>query len=121
MWLFNIQVPGQAAVYAVGSTYIQLIKFLSSGPDACGALSFDDMVIITKVDFDWGRVTGLSVAPALNSIFVGTAAQGTVQVLIESGQVLPISALGNTSTALMWIESWRVLYVSNDIALYTVT
>ena len=113
-------VPGQNAVFAISTDYIQLLTFAASGPDACGSLAVS-VVTVAQVGYDWGRVTGLTVSPALNSIFVGTAFKGTLQVLTESGQVLPISGVGNSTTALMWIESWRVLYVSNDQSLYTVS
>ncbi len=113
------QVPGQAAVYAVASNHIRLVALGAGGPDACGVLSLDQLGPKLPSDsssplFDWGRVTAVSVASALSSVFIGSATFGTLQVSTASGMVTPVAGVGNTTISLKYMDAWNTLFVSND-------
>jgi hypothetical protein len=113
------QVPGQAAVYAVASNHIRLVALGAGGPDACGVVSLGQLGPKLPSNsslplFDWGRVTAVSVASALNSVFIGSTTYGTLQLSTETGMVTPVAGVGNTTTSLKYMDSWKTLFVSND-------
>lgn len=91
-----------------------------SAAEPCGAVADVSMVLQDAQTQEWGTVTGLQVAPALDGVFIGTAQNGVFFVTDDATKPLTrVDMAGDASSTLLWVEKWHTLYTANDIALYT--
>ena len=123
----NMMVKGDdTTIFAVTEDNVVMITLDGRRGEGCGRVVNVEKVLSTSSE--WASpVTGLTYSPFLQSLFLGFE-EGPVQRIDVSsssdsrGTVHYMDAVetGLGATTMLWVEKWRALLVSNNVAVFMV-